>query len=180
VEYRKRLLFKSIIEYFTRPFNWAIEGFNVIIMSALKWPRKENSNSRLCVHVLCNTWEMVISHCRFAENGKEMYRNKKKACEERTKLPWFCSLNMQICGVVDAIVSKILNSLLSCWTSVVWYVATLLCSHSHGNYWNESFEQGAPPWSFFSLKIFNTNQLLLQLLNNKSCPKLISSDCELF
>ena len=87
---------------------------------------------------------------------------------------------MQICSVVDAIVSKILNSLLSCWTSVAWYVAALLCSHSHGNYWNKSLEEGAPPWSFFSLKIFNMNQLLLQLLNNKSCPKLLSSDCELF
>ena len=25
----------------------------------------------------CKTWEMVISPRRFAENGKEMYRNKK-------------------------------------------------------------------------------------------------------
>ena len=37
MEYRKSFLFKSIIEYFTGLFNWAIEGFNVIIMSALKW-----------------------------------------------------------------------------------------------------------------------------------------------
>ena len=149
-------------------------------MSARKWARKENSNLRLCVHVLCKTWEMVISRCRFAENGKQMYRNKKKHVKSVQSFLCFCSLNMQICGVVNAVVSKTLNSLLSCWTSVARYSATLLRSHSHGNYWNKSLEEGAPPWSFFSLKIFNMNQLLLQLLNNKSCPKLLSSDCELF
>ena len=39
--------------------------------------RKENSNSRLCVHVLFITWEMVISRHKFSENGKEMYSNNK-------------------------------------------------------------------------------------------------------
>ena len=46
------------------------------------------------VHVLCKTSEIVISCRRFAENGKEMYRNKKKAREGHAS---FCSgsLNMQ-------------------------------------------------------------------------------------
>ena len=38
---------------------------------------KENPNSHMCVHVLCKTLEMVIARRRFAENGEEMYRNKK-------------------------------------------------------------------------------------------------------
>ena len=30
-----------------------------------------------CVHILCETWEMVISHHTFAENMKEMHRGDK-------------------------------------------------------------------------------------------------------
>ena len=54
---------------------------------------------------------MVISCRRFAENGKETYRNKKKAFNG----PSNCFLVYLICtifGVVDAIKSQILNSLI--------------------------------------------------------------------
>ena len=43
---------------------------------------------RLSVHVLCKTWEMVISRRRFAENLKEMHGIKKKR-EGRAKLLFF-------------------------------------------------------------------------------------------
>ena len=33
---------------------------------------------RGCVYAICKTWEMFISHRRFADDGKEMYRNEKK------------------------------------------------------------------------------------------------------
>ena len=38
-----------------------------------------NLGKKIQVHALrCKTWEIVISPRRFAENGKEMYINKKK------------------------------------------------------------------------------------------------------
>ena len=42
----------------------------------------------------CKTWEMIISRRGFAENGREMYRNKKR---HATGVQSFClgSLNMQ-------------------------------------------------------------------------------------
>ena len=54
---------------------------------------------------------MVISRRRFAENGKEMYRNKKstrRACKAFVLAHYIC----KICGVVAAVASYILNSLL--------------------------------------------------------------------
>ena len=47
-----------------------------------------------CVYVLFKTWEMVISRRRFAENEKEMNRNKKKLVKGVQSF-CFCSLNMQ-------------------------------------------------------------------------------------
>ena len=46
-----------------------------ILGSGVKVRKENHSNSRLCVHVLCKTWETVISRRRFAKNGKELYRN---------------------------------------------------------------------------------------------------------
>ena len=49
----------------------------------------------LCVHVLCETWEMVISRRRFAENLKEMHGIKKKHVKGVQNF-CFCQLGMQI------------------------------------------------------------------------------------
>ena len=42
--------------------------------------RRKMKNSPLCVHVLHKTLNVVISRCCFAEDGKEMYQNVKRAC----------------------------------------------------------------------------------------------------
>ena len=42
--------------------------------------RKEMKNSTSCVHVLHKTLNVVISHCCFAEEGKEVYQNIKPMC----------------------------------------------------------------------------------------------------
>ena len=42
--------------------------------------KKENESSLSCVHVLQKTLNVVISHCCFAEDGKEMYQNVKSTC----------------------------------------------------------------------------------------------------
>ena len=54
--------------------------------------RKENSNSRLCVHVLFIICEMVISRRKFSENGKEMYRNNKLKHVKGVQRFYLCSL----------------------------------------------------------------------------------------
>ena len=67
--------------------------------------------SRLCVYVLCKTREMVISRRRFAENGKEIYRNKKKHVKGVQSF-CFCPLNIQnlwrcrYCRVADLKVAE--------------------------------------------------------------------------
>ena len=74
---------------FAHVFRQYIDLFNFWKLAELPWisrcgvkAGKEDSNS----HVLCKTWVMVISRRRFAENGKEMYGNKKKAREGLSKL----------------------------------------------------------------------------------------------
>ena len=42
--------------------------------------RKKIKNSPSCGHVLQKTWNLAISLCCFAEDGKEMYRNVKRTC----------------------------------------------------------------------------------------------------
>ena len=82
---------------FVHLFRRYVNLFNFWKLAELRWNwilevrcqsyRKEISNSRLCVHlqVLCKTWEMVISRRWFAENGKEMYGNKKGTCKRACK-----------------------------------------------------------------------------------------------
>ena len=42
--------------------------------------RKKMKKSPSCVHVLQKTLNVVISRCRFAKDGKEMYQNVKRTC----------------------------------------------------------------------------------------------------
>ena len=42
--------------------------------------RKRKKNLPSCVHALEKTYNLVISRCCFAEDGKEMYQNVKRTC----------------------------------------------------------------------------------------------------
>ena len=49
--------------------------------------RKKMKNSPTCVQVLHKTLNEVISHCCFAEDGKEMYQNVKvKTAKKKKKM----------------------------------------------------------------------------------------------
>ena len=58
--------------------------------------RKKMKSSPSCVHVVHKTLNLVMSHCCFAEDGREMYQNEKTHMQSDC----FSSLNLMFCGVV--------------------------------------------------------------------------------
>ena len=60
--------------------------------------RRRMKNSQSCVHVLYKTLNLAISHCCFAEDGREMYQNLKHMQSD-----CFCSLSLLFCDVVVAV-----------------------------------------------------------------------------
>ena len=55
--------------------------------------KKKMKNSRLCVHVLHKTLNVVISRCCFVEDGKEMYLNVKDLTHKHEKIKSALRLN---------------------------------------------------------------------------------------
>ena len=54
---------------------------NQIGRSGVQFKKENEALTFLCVHVLHETFNLVISSCRFTEDGQEMYQNSKCTCK---------------------------------------------------------------------------------------------------